>query len=264
MGPRPARRLRRLDRAQPELDRKRREDRRRPRPGRHLPRRLRPRRIHPRAPRAPGTWSARSGPGSPWSRSSPCSRACTPPGSRRPTRPRSSSRSGRERLSYPLNYWNALAALIAVGLPLMLQVATGARSIAVRALAAAAMPAMVLAAFFTLSRGGIAAGFALARGLPRLHPGPAAEAPHPSRRRRRAARSSSPPRFRATRSARALTSRRPQPGQRDAGDHDPGLRRRRLGPGGDLLALAKGMRPRWAHVSQRQSLAAVLVGASSS
>jgi hypothetical protein len=65
--------------------------------------------------------------------------------------------SGRERLSYPLNYWNALAALIAIGLPLLLQVATGARSIALRALAAAAMPALILAALFTFSRGGIAA-----------------------------------------------------------------------------------------------------------
>lgn len=66
---------------------------------------------------------------------------------------------GRERLSYPLNYWNGLAALIAMGVPLLLQVATGAKSILLRALAAAALPAMALAAFLTLSRGGIAAGF---------------------------------------------------------------------------------------------------------
>ncbi|MEX2447925.1 MAG: O-antigen ligase family protein [Solirubrobacterales bacterium] len=63
----------------------------------------------------------------------------------------------RERLSYPLNYWNGLAALIAIGAPLVLQVATGARSILARALAAAALPALTLTAFFTLSRGGIAA-----------------------------------------------------------------------------------------------------------
>lgn len=63
----------------------------------------------------------------------------------------------RERLGYPLNYWNALAALIAIGLPLLLQVATGARHVALRALAAGAMPALMLAALFTLSRGGIAA-----------------------------------------------------------------------------------------------------------
>jgi len=42
--------------------------------------------------------------------------------------------SGEERLSYPLNYWNGLAALIAIGLPLMLQLAAKARPLAVRAL----------------------------------------------------------------------------------------------------------------------------------
>jgi hypothetical protein len=65
--------------------------------------------------------------------------------------------TGRERLSYPLNYWNALAALLAIGAPLILYVATTARHLAVRALAAAVIPALVLTAFFTLSRGGIAA-----------------------------------------------------------------------------------------------------------
>jgi O-Antigen ligase len=64
---------------------------------------------------------------------------------------------GRERLSYPLNYWNALAALIAIGLPLLLETASSARSVALRAASAAAIPALVLATFFTLSRGGIAA-----------------------------------------------------------------------------------------------------------
>lgn len=63
----------------------------------------------------------------------------------------------RERLSYPVNYWNGLGALVAIGVPLMLQVATAARSILVRAVAAAALPAMMLTIFFTLSRGGIAA-----------------------------------------------------------------------------------------------------------
>ncbi len=62
-----------------------------------------------------------------------------------------------ERLSYPINYWNGLAGLIAIGLPLMLQVATCARSLLPRALAAAALPAMTLALYFTLSRGGIGA-----------------------------------------------------------------------------------------------------------
>ncbi len=67
--------------------------------------------------------------------------------------------SGRERLSYPLNYWNGLAGLIAIGAPLLLQVATCAKTTVARAAAAAALPAVALAAFFTLSRGGIAAIF---------------------------------------------------------------------------------------------------------
>ena len=66
--------------------------------------------------------------------------------------------TGRERLSYPLDYWNGLAALVAIGLPLVLQIAGDARQVAVRALAAAALPAMFLTIFLTLSRGGIAAG----------------------------------------------------------------------------------------------------------
>jgi hypothetical protein len=69
----------------------------------------------------------------------------------------------RERLSYPLNYWNGLGALIAIGIPLVLHVATSVRSIPLRALAAAALPMMLLTIFFTLSRGGIAAaGIAVA------------------------------------------------------------------------------------------------------
>jgi hypothetical protein len=64
---------------------------------------------------------------------------------------------GRDRLSYPLNYWNALAGLIAIGLPLVLELATRARAIPIRALAAALLPPMALTAFLTLSRSGIAA-----------------------------------------------------------------------------------------------------------
>lgn len=65
--------------------------------------------------------------------------------------------NSRDRLSFPLNYWNGLAALIAIGLPLMLQVATCAKSALFRSLAAAVLPAMTLTIFLTLSRGGIAA-----------------------------------------------------------------------------------------------------------
>jgi O-Antigen ligase len=62
-----------------------------------------------------------------------------------------------ERLSYPLNYWNGLAALIAIGFPLLLQTATTARAIVWRAVSAAALPVLTVTAFLTLSRGGIGA-----------------------------------------------------------------------------------------------------------
>jgi O-antigen ligase/polysaccharide polymerase Wzy-like membrane protein len=63
----------------------------------------------------------------------------------------------RERLSYPIDYWNGLAALVAIGLPLLLHIASGAKTILFRGLAAAALPAMILILYLTLSRGGIAA-----------------------------------------------------------------------------------------------------------
>jgi len=65
--------------------------------------------------------------------------------------------SDRERLAYPLHYWNAVAALVAIGLPLLVQIAADSRAVALRALAAAALPALALTIFFTLSRGGMAA-----------------------------------------------------------------------------------------------------------
>lgn len=63
----------------------------------------------------------------------------------------------RERLSYPLHYWNGLAALVAIGAPLVLHWAARARTTFWRAAATAALPALALTAFFTLSRAGIAA-----------------------------------------------------------------------------------------------------------
>ncbi len=62
-----------------------------------------------------------------------------------------------DRLAYPLNYWNGLAALVAIGLPLLLQLAADLRTVALRALAAAAIPALLLTVYFTISRGGIGA-----------------------------------------------------------------------------------------------------------
>jgi hypothetical protein len=58
------------------------------------------------------------------------------------------------KLSYPLNYWNALAAFAALGVPLLLAIAIGARTLAGQALAAAALPVSVLCVYLTVSRGG--------------------------------------------------------------------------------------------------------------
>jgi hypothetical protein len=61
------------------------------------------------------------------------------------------------RLSYPLNYWNALAALMAIGVAAMLHVACGARRVLTRAVGAAAIPLLALCAFLADSRGGVIA-----------------------------------------------------------------------------------------------------------
>lgn len=65
--------------------------------------------------------------------------------------------SVQSRLAYPLNYWNALAGLVAIGLPLVAWAAAGARQTAVRAVAAAALPIMALTIYYTYSRGGLLA-----------------------------------------------------------------------------------------------------------
>jgi O-antigen ligase len=68
--------------------------------------------------------------------------------------------SVRNRLSYPLDYWNGVGALTAIGLPLLLNMASTARSVLLRSLCAAALPAMALTIYLTISRGGILAGAA--------------------------------------------------------------------------------------------------------
>ena len=66
------------------------------------------------------------------------------------------------RLAYPLNYWNGLAALLAMGVPLLLAFAGAARRLALQSLAAAAVPVLVLGIWLTVSRGGaIALGVGL-------------------------------------------------------------------------------------------------------
>lgn len=62
------------------------------------------------------------------------------------------------RLGFPLDYWNGLGALVGIGLPLLLHVATSASSHFVRAAAASSLPMMILVAFLTYSRSGAAAG----------------------------------------------------------------------------------------------------------
>ena len=61
------------------------------------------------------------------------------------------------KLSYPLNYWNALAAFAAMGVPLLLGVALGARTLLGQALAAAALPLSALCVYLTISRAGVLA-----------------------------------------------------------------------------------------------------------
>jgi O-Antigen ligase/Tetratricopeptide repeat len=61
------------------------------------------------------------------------------------------------RLSYPLNYANGTGEFLAIGIPLLLMIATGGRTLAGRALGAAAIPAAVLAIVLTASRGGVLA-----------------------------------------------------------------------------------------------------------
>jgi hypothetical protein len=58
------------------------------------------------------------------------------------------------RLSYPLGYWNALGACMALGLVLCGWLGAGARSRLARAVSVAAIPVLVLTLFFSGSRGG--------------------------------------------------------------------------------------------------------------
>lgn len=76
----------------------------------------------------------------------------------------------RSRLNYPLAYWNGLAELIAIGLPLLLWAASSTKLAAGRALATAVLPALLLTMYFTLSRGGALAVLVAVAVLVALHP----------------------------------------------------------------------------------------------
>jgi hypothetical protein len=62
--------------------------------------------------------------------------------------------AGPFRLAYPLNYWNGLAGLVAIAVPLVLWTAATSGTFAVRALAGAVLPALALTINLTSSRGG--------------------------------------------------------------------------------------------------------------
>ena len=61
------------------------------------------------------------------------------------------------RLAFPLGYWNLLAGLAVIGVPLLLSCAGGARTTLGRSLACAALPVVGLCIFLTVSRGGVIA-----------------------------------------------------------------------------------------------------------
>lgn len=63
----------------------------------------------------------------------------------------------RNRLAWPLNYWNTIAAACAMAIPLGLALATRARSPWWSGLAVAPIPLLALGLAYTLSRGGILA-----------------------------------------------------------------------------------------------------------
>ena len=60
------------------------------------------------------------------------------------------------RLSFPLGYWNGLAIIVALGVPLLLSVALVAPVPAVRGLALAPIPAIASVIYLASSRGGVA------------------------------------------------------------------------------------------------------------
>lgn len=63
----------------------------------------------------------------------------------------------RARLNFPLEYWNGLAAMMAIGLAPLVWLAGSARDAISRSLAAGAVPLVLLATYMTASRGGSAA-----------------------------------------------------------------------------------------------------------
>jgi O-Antigen ligase len=69
--------------------------------------------------------------------------------------------TARKRLSFPVDYWNGLATLVAFAIPVLLYFAAEARAL-VRGLAVAPLPALAATLYLTSSRGGwVASGIAI-------------------------------------------------------------------------------------------------------
>ena len=70
--------------------------------------------------------------------------------------------AAQRRLSFPVDYWNGLATLMALGLPLLLHAAATLRNSVLRGLALAPVPVLVSVIYLSSSRGGsLAALFAV-------------------------------------------------------------------------------------------------------
>jgi hypothetical protein len=68
--------------------------------------------------------------------------------------------SAAGRLSYPIGYWNGLAAAMAAGVLLLVWLGGHARAAWLRAVSVAAIPLPILVIYFASSRGGVVAGVA--------------------------------------------------------------------------------------------------------
>ena len=64
--------------------------------------------------------------------------------------------AGASRLSFPVGYWNGLAVLVAMAIPLLLRLAVIGRNPVVRGLALAPIPAIAATIYLTSSRAGVA------------------------------------------------------------------------------------------------------------
>ncbi len=79
--------------------------------------------------------------------------------------------SAAGRLSYPIGYWNGLAAAMAAGILLLVWLGGHARAAWLRSVAVAAIPLPILVIYFASSRGGVIAGVAGLAVLLALGPG---------------------------------------------------------------------------------------------